>query len=93
MAIRDLKVYAQSFGSEILHYRDSAGLECDAVLHTKAGEYALIEVKLSQAQEDAAAKTLKKLRDKITRAGKKEPSCLIVLIATGFAHKRQLPIT
>ena len=89
MAIRDLKVYAQSLGSEILHYRDSSGLECDAVLHGHNGEYALIEVKLSQAQEDAGAKTLKKLRDKIARSGRKEPACLIVLTATGFAHKRE----
>ncbi len=89
MAIRDLKVYAQSLGSEILHYRDSSGLECDAVLHTKAGEYALIEVKLSQSQEESGAKTLKKLRDKIIRSGKKGPACLIVLTATGFAHKRE----
>ncbi|MCR5731338.1 MAG: hypothetical protein K6G51_00115 [Sphaerochaetaceae bacterium] len=46
-------------------------------------------MKLSQAQEDAGAKTLKKLRDKIIRSGKREPACLIVLTATGFAHKRE----
>lgn len=88
MAIRDLKVYAQSLDSEILHYRDSAGLECDAVLHSDKGEYALIEIKLSQAKEDEAAQSLTKLYNKITKAGKPVPSFMMVLTGTGFAHKR-----
>lgn len=33
MAVRDLKVYAGTWRWWVLHYRDNAGLECDAVVH------------------------------------------------------------
>lgn len=31
LAVRDLRVYAGTLGGEVRHYRDNAGLECDAV--------------------------------------------------------------
>ena len=46
MAIRDLRVYAEALDGKLYHYRDSSGLECDAVLHRRDGSYALLEVKL-----------------------------------------------
>ena len=46
MAVRDLRIYADSLGGDLYHFRDSSGLECDAVLHLRNGEYALIEIKL-----------------------------------------------
>lgn len=46
MAVRDLRVYAQSLDGQVYHYRDSNGLECDAVVHLRNGKYGLIEVKL-----------------------------------------------
>ena len=41
MAVRDLKVYAGTLGGEVLHYRDNAGLECDAVVHLDDGRWGL----------------------------------------------------
>ena len=41
MAVRDLKVYAGTLGGEVLHYRDNAGLECDAVVHLDDGRWKL----------------------------------------------------
>ena len=46
MAVRDLKVYAGTLGGEVLHYRDNAGLECDAVVHLDDGRWGAIEIKL-----------------------------------------------
>ena len=89
MAVRDLRVYAQAIDSEILHYRDSSGLECDAVLHSDNGDYALIEIKLSQAMEEAGAESLLRLNKKIIRSGKKGPSFMMVLTGTGYAHRRE----
>ena len=46
MCVRDLRVYADALDGSIYHYRDSMGLECDAVLHLRNGSYGLIEIKL-----------------------------------------------
>ena len=35
LCIRDLRIYADSLGGEVYHYRDKDGLECDAVIHLR----------------------------------------------------------
>ena len=45
-AVRDLRVYADSLGGEVKHYRDNSGLECDAVVHLEDGRWGGIEIKL-----------------------------------------------
>ena len=89
LVIRDLKAYAQLLNADVYHYRDSTGLECDAVLHCKNGKYALIEVKLSQTREDEGATTLKALKSRIEKSQLPPPAFLMVITATGFAHKRE----
>lgn len=89
LVIRDLKAYSAMLDGSIYHYRDSSGLECDAVLHLRNGSYALIEVKISQTREDEGAATLKKLKKKIEKTGMKAPSFLLVITATGYAHRRE----
>ncbi len=59
MVVRDLKAYAMALNADVYHYRDSSGLECDAVIHCKNGSYALIEVKISQRREEEGARTLR----------------------------------
>ena len=46
MAVRDLSIYASLLDAEIRHYRDNAGLECDAVIHMPNGDWGAIEIKL-----------------------------------------------
>ena len=46
MCVRDLRVYAGALDGKIYHYRDKNGLECDAVIHLRDGNYGLIEIKL-----------------------------------------------
>ncbi len=88
LVIRDLKAYAVALGGEVYHYRDSDGLECDAVVHLRNARYGLVEVKISQTREDEGAFTLKKLKNKLEREGRKGPDFLLVITATGYAHKR-----
>ena len=38
-AVRDLRVYADCLGGTVKHYRDNAGLECDAVAHLEDGRW------------------------------------------------------
>ena len=44
--VRDLSVYASVLGGTVKHYRDNAGLECDAVLHLDDGRWGSIQIKL-----------------------------------------------
>ena len=46
MCVRDLRVYAEALNGKVYHYRDKSGLECDAVVHLRNGQYGLIEIKL-----------------------------------------------
>ena len=90
MAVRDLYVYASSLGGTVKHYRDNAGLECDAVIHLEDGRWGAVEIKLGGDDLiEAGASSLKTLRDKIVKkSNEKAPSFLLVLTATGGAYKR-----
>ena len=52
-AVRDLSVYAGSMGGVVKHYRDNAGLECDAVVHLEDGRWGGIEIKLGGPSTEA----------------------------------------
>jgi hypothetical protein len=91
MCVRDLRVYAEALGGEVLHYRDKSGLECDTVIHLRNGSYGLAEIKLggSRLIEEGAA-NLKSLAGKIDTTKMKEPSFLMIVVGTGqFAYRRE----
>lgn len=100
LCIRDLRIYADYLAGTVYHYRDKSGLECDAVIHLRNGNYGLIEIKLGGDKliEDGA-KTLKELESKIDTDNMPKPSFMAVLCAVApFAYKREdgiyvIPIT
>lgn len=63
MAIRDLRAYLDATGGQIYHYRDSSGLEVDAILEFRTGDWAAVEVKLGARAIDQAEANLLRLRD------------------------------
>lgn len=90
LCCRDLRVYAQAIGGDVYHYRDSKGLECDAVVHLRNGHYGLIEIKLGGDNliEQGAA-SLKALAESIDTSRMERPSFMMVLTATGqYAYRR-----
>ena len=89
-AVRDLRVYADCLGGTVRHYRDNAGLECDAVVHLEDGRWGGIEIKLGGDDLiNEGAESLKTLRNKIIeKSDEKVPSFLLVLTAVGGAFKR-----
>ncbi len=91
MAVRDLCIYASSIKGEILHYRDNAGLECDAVVHLEDGRWGAVEIKLGGDDLiEAGAKSLKLLKSKIEKkSDEMAPSFLMVLTAVGSAYQRE----
>ena len=91
LCIRDLRVYAGMLDGDLFHYRDSNGLECDAVLHLRNGKYGLIEIKLgSDRNIEEGAGNLKKLSQIINTEKMGSPSFLMVLTAVGqYAYRRK----
>jgi len=89
MVIRDLRVYARSQRGSVYHYRDSDGLEADAVVHLQNGKWGAVEVKLGSLMVDAAAKSLLKIKDKVESEAMGRPSFLAVVTATKYAYTRE----
>lgn len=91
MAVRDLRIYADTLGGEVRHYRDNAGLECDAIVHLDDGRWGAIEIKLGGEKliEDGAS-SLKRLKSKILeKSSERAPEFLMVLTAVGEAYVRE----
>ena len=90
LAVRDLRVYAESLDGKVYHYRDKNNLECDAVVHLRNGSYGLIEIKIGGTNLiNGGATSLKLLSDKIDTTKMKKPSFLMVLTGIGdYAYKR-----
>ncbi|MDR0318823.1 MAG: DUF4143 domain-containing protein [Nitrososphaerota archaeon] len=83
---RDLKVYANSLGGHLRHYRDRYGLECDQVIHFDNGEYGLIQTKLGTKNIKEGSEKIVELRDKIRKNGKKEPKFLMIITGSDIAY-------
>ena len=90
MAVRDLRVYAESLDGSLFHFRDRTGLECDAVVHLRNGSYGLIEIKLGgEHLINEGAASLKKLASLVDTSKMPEPSFMMVLTGAGkYAYRR-----
>lgn len=86
LVIRDLRAYVKGIGGDVYHYRDSDGLEADAVLHLRDGRWGAAEVKLGAGMIDEAAENLKKLENKVDSPD--SPSFLAVITCTNYAFRR-----
>ena len=90
MCVRDLRVFAEALNGKVYHYRDKSGLECDAVVHLRNGQYGLIEIKLggdTLIKEGVA--TLTALANQIDTERMKAPAFKMILTATGeYAYRR-----
>jgi uncharacterized protein len=88
LAVRDLRIYAQTVRGEVKHYRDSSGLEVDAIVESAEG-WAALEIKLGGPDAiDEAAASLLKFADKIDTEKSGEPRFLAVVVATGYGYTR-----
>lgn len=90
LCVRDLRVYAEALNGKVYHYRDKNGLECDAVIHLRNGQYGLIEIKLGgQSLINDGANTLNLLGNQIDTTRMNAPAFKMILTATGeYAYRR-----
>ena len=96
LAIRDLRIYAESIDARLFHYQDYEGREIDAVIQFEDGAWSAFEVKLNPGDVDDAAANLKRIASVFRH---NPPSSLAVVVGkSGIAHRRDdgvyvLPIT
>ena len=90
MCVRDLRVFAEVMYGKVYHYRDKNGLECDAVVHLRNGQYGLIEIKLGgETLINDGVKTLLALSAQIDTTRMNAPAFKMVLTAVGeYAYRR-----
>ena len=89
LCIRDLRVYADSFGAELYHYQDYKGNEFDAVIELPDKRWCAVEVKLGANRIDEAAENLLRINNAIRNAGGDPASTLIVVYGLGNAAYRR----
>lgn len=85
---RDLRIYTEAIDGELFHYRDSSGLESDAVIALNDGRWAAVEIKLGSKEIEDAAKHLIELKNKVNTQKMMEPSFLMILTGTEIAYRR-----
>ncbi len=90
LVVRDLRIYGQPDRGEVFHYRDDTGLEADAIVERDDGAWMAVEVKLNPAPAvvDKAAKSLLRLRNKMSRPQLDDLAALMVVTSTGAAYRR-----
>ncbi len=94
LVVRDLRVYGHAAGCEISHYRDSDGLEVDAIVRRADGRWIAVEVKLGgDAAIRQAVHTLKRLRKRVDASRTGEPARLVVVTAGGYGFEHPEGVT
>jgi len=89
LAVRDLRIYAQSLEAKLSSWRDSqSGAEVDVVLETPDGRWAGVEIKLGEGATDAAAASLLHFARKVDKERHGEPAALVVITGGRFAYRR-----
>lgn len=74
---RDLRIYIESLGGNLYHFRDNVtGLEVDSIIEFANGDYAAIEIKLGSNQIEEARKNLLSFEENMLK--KPKFMCIIV---------------
>ncbi len=88
LATHELNVYAKANDANAFHYHDSYGLEVDAIVQKRNGDYAAFEIKLGVGYINEAAENLKKFAGNIDTAKMDLPKSLNIITGTGMSHRR-----
>ncbi len=91
LAVRDLRVYADTLDGKVHHYLNNNGLEIDAIIRLHNGHYGLVEIKLGGDDRsiDEAAALLTKFASMVNTERSPAPSFLMVLTGLGrIAYRR-----
>jgi len=88
LVTHELRVYAQANDAKVYHYRDSSGLEVDAIVQKYNGDWLAFEIKLGSGQVEEAAANLKKIVTVLDLDKVKTPKSLNIITGTGVSYTR-----
>ncbi len=90
LAVRDLRIYADTLNAKVYKYRDSKKREADIVLQFRDGSWSLIEVKLgSDADIESAAAHLLSIASDIDTKKTGKLNFLMAITKDKFAYRRE----
>lgn len=89
LAVHELQVYAKANDAQVFHYHDSYGLEVEAIVQRRNGDYAAFEIKLGVGHIEEAAGNLLRFANNIDKAKMGEPASLNIITGTGMSHRRR----
>jgi predicted AAA+ superfamily ATPase len=89
LVMHDLITYLSPNNARVEYYRDSSGLEVDAILRLWNGDWAAIEIKLGQGGIDKAARSLNQLKSKLDPDKNPEPKFLAIITNSEFSYRRE----
>ncbi len=88
LVVRDLRIYAQAGKAEVSQYRDSRGLEVDAIVEGLDRRWAAFEVKLNPSRVDEAAASLLRFARNVDTEIAGEPGTLGVITGGNYGYRR-----
>lgn len=86
--IHDLRVYAARVGGEVYYYRDSTGLEVDAIVQKPNGDSAIFEIKLGEGFIEEGANAVLKFVDNVKETKGRRIVSKNVIVGSGYAYTR-----
>lgn len=88
LVMRDVLVYAQANDAKVSFYRDSTGLEIDAIIEGQDAAWIAVEIKLGSTSADAAAASMQRFVKRVDTGRMGPPASLIVITGGGYAITR-----
>ncbi|MDR1739674.1 MAG: DUF4143 domain-containing protein, partial [Bacteroidales bacterium] len=88
LVTHDIRVYAQANDAKVYHYRDSSGLEVDAIVQKYNGDWSAFEIKLGVGQIEDAAASLNKFVSILDDKKISAPKSLNIITGTGISYTR-----
>lgn len=88
LCVRDMRIYAETIGGKVFHYRDKSNLESDMVVVLRDGRWGAVEVKMGSGAFDQAATSLEKFTNRVDQQKMQAPSFRMILTATEYAYQR-----
>ena len=90
LVVRDLEIYAQSFGAKLFHYQDYKNNELDAVIELDNGEWCAFEIKLGCNKIDEGVNSLIRTCSEIEKNGGKPAKIKCVICGlSNAAYQRK----
>jgi hypothetical protein len=89
LVVRDLRIYAQAHDARVRQYRDSTGMEVDAIVEGPDERWGAFEVKLDAGRIDEGAASLLRFAEKVDTRRTSKPVALGVIVAGRYGYVRE----